>query len=539
MWRFVVFLTGLSLLIVSGVTDAFAGRRMALVVGIDDYREIPKLQKAVGDANAMALTLEKLNFQVTKIINSDRRALNLAIAEFKARLFADDIVFVHFSGHGVEIRGENYLLPADIPKPKRAQIDAVTYEAIPVRRLIDQIAASGARTRVVVIDACRDNPFEQAGVRAVGAMRGLVRTEAPAGTFIMYSAGYRQRALDRLDNSDTTETSVYTRVLTEKLLGRGKSVSQIAREVRQEVQRLAKSVGHDQRPAYYDELSSSLVLRPAEPVKPQTSKPGDLLLQAEIAYWSSVKDSKNPEMLKSYLERFPNGLYGQLAKLRLREIATGSTKTAAETAKPDAIAPKDNGKAFTAKVVKLEPQPDATTDDPYERLARRELAILIQNRLREVGCIDDKPDGFWGRKSRAALKEFGKFAGIRLAALEPDTDVLRSLDSRRGKRVCPLRCSVRQVMKDGRCVAKTCPRGQELNAKGACLAKLQPKSKPDVKKKPTKTPKLETKKRKRAPVRAEKKTRRAAAPSGKKVCGYYRIKKNGRNWWYCLEQVRL
>ena len=117
---------------------------------------------------------------------------------FAARLGPNDLAFVHFSGHGVEIDGDNFLLPRDIPKPQNNQKDTVKYEAIGLRRLISQFNSTGARARVFVIDACRDNPFEQSGVRSVGSSRGLARVEAPAGNFIMYSAGYRQLALDKL-----------------------------------------------------------------------------------------------------------------------------------------------------------------------------------------------------------------------------------------------------------------------------------------------------------------------------------------------------
>ncbi len=118
---------------------------MALVIRIDDYQEVPKLQKAVGDAESMSATLEKLGFQVTRLLNADRRAFNITIPELTTRLTADDIAFVHFSGHGVQIAGENYLQPADIPKPKSGHEDTVKYEAIGLPRLIGQTAASGPR----------------------------------------------------------------------------------------------------------------------------------------------------------------------------------------------------------------------------------------------------------------------------------------------------------------------------------------------------------------------------------------------------------
>ncbi|HEX9905167.1 MAG TPA: caspase family protein, partial [Propylenella sp.] len=241
------------------------GGRVALVVGIDGYRELPTLRKAVGDARAFASALKNLGYHVTEIHDPDRRTLNQAISSFSTAAAAADIALVHFSGHGVAIDGENYLLAADAPKPASGAKDFVKAEAIGMSALIARISDSGARTRIFVIDACRDNPFELLGVRSVGATRGLARIEeVPAGTFVMYSAGYRQTALDHLGPSDIEPTSVYMRVLLKHLARPGIALDDIAQDVRVEVEQLARSIGHNQRPAYYDELSGRVFLMPDE-----------------------------------------------------------------------------------------------------------------------------------------------------------------------------------------------------------------------------------------------------------------------------------
>lgn len=129
---------------------------------------------------------------------------------------------------------------------------------------MQRIASSGAGTRIFIIDACRDNPFAGSGGRGLGGTRGLARVDAPAGTFILYSAGYQQTALDRLNDADEEPTSVYTRVLTKKLAEPGKQLADLAREVRSEVETLAKSAGHVQRalPIMTSSLGSSFSTRP-------------------------------------------------------------------------------------------------------------------------------------------------------------------------------------------------------------------------------------------------------------------------------------
>jgi tetratricopeptide (TPR) repeat protein len=237
--------------------------RLALVVGINDYQSIPPLEKAVGDAEAMSAKLSRLGFVVTIVLNPDRRSFNQAITTFRNSLRPGDTAFVHFSGHGIEVDGRNLLLPTDIPLPTRNDEDFLIEEAIDLSGLMGRIADSKAAVRIFVIDACRDNPFDRKGVRGLGGPGGLGPVMPSRGSFVLYSAGYAQVALDRLGPDDTSPTSVYTRVLLDKLDTPGASISEIARDVRTEVAALARSAGHDQFPAYYDELTEDIVLMPA------------------------------------------------------------------------------------------------------------------------------------------------------------------------------------------------------------------------------------------------------------------------------------
>ncbi len=120
-------------------------------MGINDYREITPLQKAVGDAEALKVTLERLGFSVDLVLNADRREFNCAVSAFQTSLDPGDTALVHFSGHGVEIDGQNYLLAADIPKPQSGQQDFIKSEAMSLGDLMQRIASSGAGTRIFII----------------------------------------------------------------------------------------------------------------------------------------------------------------------------------------------------------------------------------------------------------------------------------------------------------------------------------------------------------------------------------------------------
>lgn len=458
---------------------ARAEKRAALVIGINDYDDLPKLEKAVGDAEAMAVKLRQLGFETTEVLNADRRTLNQAISVFSASLGDGDTAFVHFSGHGVEIDGENYLLPSDIPRPTLGQDDFVKSEAIAMSNLIGRIAAGGARTRVFVIDACRDNPFEQLGTRGIGATRGLARVEAPAGTFIMYSAGYRQLALDRLGRNDKEPTSVYTRTLLKHLGEPGKTIAGVAQDVRIEVEQLARRIGHQQRPAYYDELSARLILVEADATADEaTNEPSRPAISIEEASqaWDATKETTNPVVLELFIDRFDGTYFAELARIRLNELTDdgeGPAETVPQTDADTAQAPvpADESEQTVASLSDADDEPTDTDIDP------RELARALQVELDRLGCAPGKADGVWGRKSRAALSRFNEHAATRLASTDPTVDSLKVLKGT-PSRVCPLVCGVQYEVKGDRCVKKTCGTGQALNSRGVCVAAASPDADP-------------------------------------------------------------
>ncbi|WP_174147024.1 caspase family protein [Leisingera sp. ANG59] len=172
---------------------------MALVIGNNSYSDVPVLSKARADAQSIGIKLNELGFTVTTALDQDRRGLNKKISEFTARLEPGDAALVFFAGHGVEIDGENYLLPTDIAAPSAGGSDFVKSESIALSDLLDRVSKTGARSAVVIIDACRNNPFELVKGRSIGTTRGLGRIAAPQGTFVIFSAGAGQLALDRLN----------------------------------------------------------------------------------------------------------------------------------------------------------------------------------------------------------------------------------------------------------------------------------------------------------------------------------------------------
>ena len=164
-------------------------KRMALIIGNDLYKNVTPLKKAVNDADAISNTLKDLGFQTHLHHNLGRRSMNAAFAEFTSRIEKQDEVLFFFSGHGISVRGENYLLPIDVPEVAPGQEGFITREAFSENEIIHSLQNKGVRVSILILDACRNNPFPRKGTRSLGRTVGLGRTSAPPeGTFVMYSA---------------------------------------------------------------------------------------------------------------------------------------------------------------------------------------------------------------------------------------------------------------------------------------------------------------------------------------------------------------
>jgi len=222
--------------------------RKALVIGNDLYAHVPKLNNAGADAEAMAKSLESVGYKVSKHLNLDEKRFKQALRDFRQNLNGGDEVLFFFAGHGVQLGNANYLLPTDV---KGDHEDQVKDDAILLQKVLDDMEEKKTKFALAVIDACRDNPFKGKG-RAIGG-RGLAPTSAATGQMIMFSAGSGQQALDRLGDNDKDKNGLFTRIFIKEMTKPGLSVDRILRNVRTEVVRLARSVGHEQTPALYDQ----------------------------------------------------------------------------------------------------------------------------------------------------------------------------------------------------------------------------------------------------------------------------------------------
>src|SRR5262249_23926320 len=149
----------------------------------------------------------KLGFRVFVGENRSRRSMSEALLAFDRTIEFGDTALFFLAGHGFEIHGQNYLLPGDVPAAAEGQEVLVRDASFAVERIIDELQAQRARIVVLVLDACRNNPFERPGTRAVRGASGLAAMTPSEGVFVVFSAGAKQTALDRLGKDDPNPNS--------------------------------------------------------------------------------------------------------------------------------------------------------------------------------------------------------------------------------------------------------------------------------------------------------------------------------------------
>ena len=179
--RALLALLTLILAVVAPVSEA---KRLALVVGNDNYRNISALHNARSDAKAVAKSLEEVGFDVTLKLDLGDRGLKEALRNFKARVQGGDDAVFYFSGHGMQFGAANYLLPVDITGENE---DQVKDDALPLQRVLDDLSDQKARFTLAIVDACRNNPFK-GRAKSLGG-KGLVPVNPATGQMVLYPQG--------------------------------------------------------------------------------------------------------------------------------------------------------------------------------------------------------------------------------------------------------------------------------------------------------------------------------------------------------------
>jgi uncharacterized caspase-like protein len=242
----VVFCVG-AVVAFSAERPAGGEKRIALVLGNDSYPKAP-LQNAVSDATAIAAKLRELNFEVVVRTNVSQREMTRAVRDFGEKITPGAVALFYYAGHGMQARGKNFLIPIDAEINSES---AISIEAVDVERVLDQL--TGARVGMVILDACRNNPFERRFRAGAGA--GLAQIDAPAGTLIAYATAPGKVALDGQGKHGT-----YTEALLKAMDVPGLRVEDVFKQVRIDV---LKVTGSKQIPWESSSLTGDFLFRPA------------------------------------------------------------------------------------------------------------------------------------------------------------------------------------------------------------------------------------------------------------------------------------
>ncbi len=260
-----------------------AENRVALLIANGRYQHFSSLAGPVSEATGLSATLQKLGFDVQLVENGSREQMLEALDGLQKRIGGKGgIAFFHYGGHGVQVNGKNYLIPADadIPDERKAATRAVDIDEV-----MSSLEACGSDTNIVVLDACRNNPLPAGSGRSASRGLSVVATK-PKNSVIVYSAEAGTIAQDGL----------FTPTLTAVLAQPGLNIADVLLQVRQEVYR--KSQG-SQIPGEYNQLFANVYLNgsaTATPSAPLVSKPAVATLSAAEAL-ALEQAEKWPELI--------------------------------------------------------------------------------------------------------------------------------------------------------------------------------------------------------------------------------------------------
>ncbi len=311
--------TGLALWVVlfsliAGAVSA-SPPRLALVLGNSEY-EFGRLKNPANDAVLIAASLRDVGFQVFEHIEADQREMKRAIVNFGRALGEageDAVGLVYYAGHGVQVGGENYMIPVGAKIEDELDVDI---EGIRASTLLTALDRAGNRLNIVILDACRNNPF-RASSRS--AATGLARMDAPSGTLLAYSTSPGNIAEDGAGRN-----SPYTQALARAIREPSAKVEDVFKRVRIAVM---ERTNEKQVPWEASSLTGDFYFiepQPGNTVPPTVIQPAPVAQpssqMAEIEYWKAIANSDNPDMFRGYMAQFPEGIFASIATDRIASL---------------------------------------------------------------------------------------------------------------------------------------------------------------------------------------------------------------------------
>ena len=463
-----------------------AEKRVALVIGNSAYQNVPRLANPANDAAAIGAMLRKVGFDVVETrpdvgIVEMRRTMR----DFSDKSVGADISVVYFAGHGMEVEGVNYLIPVDaVLERDRDAFD----EAMQLDRVL-QAVEPAKKLRLVILDACRDNPFQRTMRRGVASRslgRGLATVEPTRpNTLIAFAAKGGSTADD-----GNGAHSPFAAALLKHLATPGLDLRKAFGFVRDDVM---NATGNRQEPFVYGSLGGedvSLVPAavPYQAASPNGTGPVDLDLAIRRNYELAERIGTT-EAWNYFLVSYPAGFYADLARAQRNKLMAGEKRSVST---PDSIPtveiakappPSAQGEKPIGQVAALPPPESGQAAPAVDQSAAADVARLLQTELRRIGCNAGAVDGNWNAASQKSLQLFNRYAGSKFDVKIASLDALQAVKSKTA-RVCPLICNTGYKADGDRCIRINCKAGFEMGDNNKC-ERIVTRNKQD----PTATPK--------------------------------------------------
>jgi hypothetical protein len=339
---------------------ALAATRVALVIGNSAYRNVSPLDNPKNDAKLIADTLRGLGFSLVggdAQLDLDESGMRHRVQDFGAMAQGADVALVYYAGHGVAVRGSNYLVPVDANPTREADVDL---QMLDVNAVLRQMEDAHARLNLVILDACRNNPFGGRGLR--DATGGLAQMRAPEGTMISFATQPQSVAQDGADGH-----SPFTKALADVIKRPGVGIFETFNDVGLEVKR---ATGGTQQPWVSSSPVDGEFYFGGQPMTPAatSSVPPPPADTAERT-WSVIQGTTSIAILEDFARQFGSTPYGSMARARIEELKRSQVATASPPSRPP-----------PAAVAPIEPATrTAPTEHMVARAVRRNVSLGYLN----------------------------------------------------------------------------------------------------------------------------------------------------------------
>ncbi len=323
--RCVVIIAGVLLAAPLLVGHALAQDRVALLIGNSAYVQPDMaLRNPVNDVTALGAALRELGFTVTEVLDQNAVAMDQAVSSFGEAATGADMAVFFYAGHGVQIGGQNHLIGTEF---QGSNLDALRQSSLTMDRVRDVMSKAGPKVGVLLLDACRNNPFSDTGMVA----QGLVRTRGGAGLLIAYATDPGNVAYDGVGDNSAFTASLLDHIATPNL-----DIRLMLGRVRQQV---VLDTGGRQIPWVEESVLDEHSFAPG--LKPPTEQDETA---ADMAHWRQISSSTAARDFETYLETHPEGLFAPFARDRLKVLGGTLAENAAPVApsladaQPDRVA---------------------------------------------------------------------------------------------------------------------------------------------------------------------------------------------------------